>query len=110
MKRSTFSILFFVKWKKLLSSGEAPVYMRITVNGSISEVSLKRSIKPNLWDTARNKAKGTSPEAQELNDYMTSVRGQLFMHQKELQESGKSITPKMLANAFAGIGVGKWCD
>lgn len=108
MKRATFNILFFVKWKKLLKTGEAPVYMRITINGVSSEVSLKRSIKPNLWDTARNRAKGNSPEAQELNDYLTSVRGQLFMHQKDLQEAGKDVTPKMLANAFAGIGEKQW--
>ena len=80
MKRATFSILFFIKKSKLLKNGTAPIYMRITVNGKRSEVSLKRSILPKLWDTVRNKAKGNSTESKELNEYLNSVRGQMFSH------------------------------
>ena len=108
MKRATFNILFYVKRTKLLKNGDAPVYLRITLNGDTAEISLKRCIKPTLWDTTRNKAKGTSPEAAELNDYITSVRGQLFMHQRELQEAGKQITSKVLLNTFLGVGEKQW--
>lgn len=108
MKRATFNILFYVKRTKLLKNGDAPVYLRITLNGDTAEISLKRCIKTTLWDTTRNKAKGTSPEAAELNDYITSVRGQLFMHQRELQEAGKQITAKVLLNTFLGVGEKQW--
>ncbi len=108
MKRATFNIHYYIKRTKLLKNGDAPVYMRITLNGENAEISLKRSIKPSLWDTTRNKAKGTSPEAAEINDYLTSVRGQLFMHQRELQEAGKTITAKILLNTFLGIGEKQW--
>jgi site-specific recombinase XerD len=108
MKRATFNILFYVKRTKLLKNGDAPVYLRLTLNGDTAEISLKRCIKPTLWDTTRNKAKGTSPEAAELNDYITSVRGQLFMHQRELQEAGKQITAKILLNTFLGVGEKQW--
>jgi len=100
MKRATFNILFYVKRTKLLKNGDAPVYLRITLNVDTAEISLKRCIKRTLWDTTRNKAKGTSPEVAELNDFITSVRGQLFMHQRELQEAGKQITAKVLLNTF----------
>lgn len=33
MARKSFSVLFFIKKAKLLKNGEAPVCMRITVNG-----------------------------------------------------------------------------
>ena len=108
MKRATFTILFFIKRSKLLKTGEAPVYLRITSNGDSSEISIKRSIKPSLWDTTRNKAKGASPEAAVLNDYISSVRGQLFMHQRELQEAGKQITAKVLLSTFLGVGEKQW--
>jgi site-specific recombinase XerD len=108
MKRATFNILFYVKRTKLLKNGDAPVYLRLTLNGDTAEISLKRCIKPTLWDTTRNKAKGASPEAAELNDYITSVRGQLFMHQRELQEAGKQITAKVLLNTFLGVGEKQW--
>src|SRR5690606_2148668 len=108
MKRATFSLLFYIKRSKLLKNGDAPVYLKITVNGKFAEVSLKRSIAPRLWDTTRNQAKGSSQEAQQLNDYLTSVRGQVFMHQRELQEAGRVVNPKMLRNAFLGLGDKQW--
>ena len=108
MKRATFNILFFIKKSKLLKNGTAPIYMRVTVNGKRSEVSLKRSILPKLWDTVRNKAKGNSTESKDLNEYLNSARGQMFRHQQMLQEDGKAITSKMLTNAFLGIGEKQW--
>jgi hypothetical protein len=48
MKRATFNILFFIKRSKLLKTGEALIYLRITSNGENAEISLKRSIKPSL--------------------------------------------------------------
>jgi site-specific recombinase XerD len=108
MKRATFNILFFIKKSKVLKDGTAPIYMRVTINGKRSEVSLKRSILPNLWDTVRNKARGNSKEAKVLNEYLNSVRGQLYSHQQMMQEDGKAITSKLLTNAFLGIGEKQW--
>ncbi|WP_288955747.1 site-specific integrase [uncultured Polaribacter sp.] len=108
MKRATFSILFFIKKSKLLKNGTAPIYLRVTINGKRSEISIKRSITPKLWDTVRNKAKGNSQESKDLNEYLNSVRGQLYTHHQALQESSKIITSKMLTNAFLGIGEKQW--
>ena len=43
MARKSFSVLFFIKKGKLLKNGEAPVCMRITVNGCMVDISIKRS-------------------------------------------------------------------
>lgn len=82
--------------------------MRITINGIRNEISIKRSIQPSNWDTARNKAKGKAPDVKDLNDYLNSVRGQIFQYQQDLQEAGKEITSKALLNAFLGIGEKQW--
>ena len=37
MARKTFNVLFFIKKARLLKNGEAPVCMRITVNGCMVE-------------------------------------------------------------------------
>jgi site-specific recombinase XerD len=108
MNRATFSILFFVKWKKQLRNGEVPIYMRLSHNSTSSEFSIKRSIKPEAWDSKKNKAKGNTPEVREINDYLNSIRGQIFNIQKELQESGKAITAKTITNTFQGIGEKQW--
>ena len=44
MKKTTFAVNFFLKKSKLLKNGEAPICMRITVNGKRAEVQIKRSI------------------------------------------------------------------
>lgn len=106
MKRTTFNILFYIKKSKLLKNGTAPIYMRVTVDGVRSEISVKRSVLPSNWDTIRNRAKGKLNN--ELNDYLRSIQGQIYSHHQDLQENGKVVTARSLTNAFLGIGERKW--
>lgn len=108
MQRTSFSLLFYIKRTKLLRGNLAPVYCKITINGECCEFSLKRGIEPNLWDTKRNHAKGNSIETKELNDYITSIRGQLFNYHRKIQETGLPVTALALKNAFLGIDEKKW--
>ena len=55
METNTFRILFYLKRTKLLKNGEAPIFMRITVNGERAEISTHRSIDPKLWDQKKEK-------------------------------------------------------
>ncbi len=41
MGRKTFSILYMIRRHKLLKNQEAPIYLRITVEGERSEISIK---------------------------------------------------------------------
>lgn len=43
----TFNLLFYIKKAKINAQGEAPIYMRITIDGKISEISTKRTVQPN---------------------------------------------------------------
>ena len=108
MKRTTFNILFFIKKSKLLKNGTAPIYMRVTLGGVRSEISIKRSVLPSNWDTIRNRAKGKLQAVKELNDYLNSIRGQIYSHQQSFQENGKNVTAKGLTNAFLGVGERNW--
>lgn len=103
MQRATFSLLIFIKKSKLLKNGKAPIYLRLTINNQASEVSLKRSIEEERWDVKRELAKGNSPESKLINDYLNSVRGQIYNYHREFQEAGKIITAKGIINSFLGI-------
>jgi hypothetical protein len=48
----SLGVLFFLRKNQLLKNGEAPVSMRITVNGQREEVRTKKSINPALWNQA----------------------------------------------------------
>ncbi|WP_366521588.1 Arm DNA-binding domain-containing protein [uncultured Polaribacter sp.] len=74
MKTSTtFSILFWLKQSKA-KNGEAPLYVRITVNGQRAEISLKRKIKITNWSAIKNRVKGTNQEARTINEYLNQVQ------------------------------------
>ena len=47
MQRNYFTVLFFLKKSKLLKNGEAPICMRITINGKRAEVQIRLS--GNFW-------------------------------------------------------------
>ena len=54
MRRATFPVLFYAN-KSKVKDGIVPVMGRITINGTQSQFSCKRSIPLSLWD-----AKGRS--------------------------------------------------
>lgn len=46
---NSFSLNFFIK-KDKASKGNAPIYVRITVNGKFVDMSLKRRVKMDTWE------------------------------------------------------------
>ena len=44
MKQGTMNILFFILKTKLLKNGEAPILMRITIDGHYEEARIQRSV------------------------------------------------------------------
>lgn len=49
MKRQTFNVLFFIRKTKLKKSGETPIMLRITIEGQLTELQLKRDVMPTQW-------------------------------------------------------------
>ncbi len=41
---------FYVKEAKKDKNGEAPIYLRITINGERAEISTDRTINPEYWE------------------------------------------------------------
>ena len=101
--QNTFSILFLVKKSKAISD-EAPLYARITVNSKRVDISLKRRIPLLLWDVKKKKAKGTSNEARQINEYLKQVQTQLFQCYQDLKFKRELITAKLIKANYLGEG------
>lgn len=99
----TLGILFYVKKAKIDDNGKAPIYVRITVDGIRSELSIKRSIELDRWQTNAGKVKGTNEEARSINSYIDSVRIKIYEHQKKLMDNNKTITSEAIKNSMLGI-------
>ncbi|MFN8257695.1 MAG: site-specific integrase [Bacteroidales bacterium] len=103
MKRSTFSLLFIAKKHKLLRNGEAPIYLRITINGEISELAVKRSVDPDFWDSNKGCSTQKKQEGKELNYYLEQTKHKLFEVQKDLEFEGIEVTAKSVKDRYLGI-------
>ena len=100
MKTSTtFSILFWLKQSKA-KNGEAPLYVRLTVNGKRAEISLKRKIKITNWNSSKNCVKGTNQEARIVNEYLNQVYKGIVQAKNELTLESKFITSQAIKSRF----------
>ena len=102
MERNYFSILFFIKRTKLLKNGEAPICLRITVNGKRAEVQIKRSVEVNKWNNQKECAIGRDNKTLELNHYLETVRTKIQRIHRQLEQDNKPITAEILKCHYYG--------
>ena len=81
-----------------------PVMGRITINGTQSQFSCKRSIPLSLWDAKGNCAKGRSREALDLNHDLDNIKAQIIKHYQHLSDREAFVTAEMVRNAYQGFG------
>ena len=103
MSRSTFSVLFYAN-KSKVKNGIVPVMGRITINGTQSQFSCKRSIPLSLWNAKGNCAKGRSREALDLNRDLDNIKAQIIKHYQNLSDREAFVTAEMVRNAYQGFG------
>jgi hypothetical protein len=73
MGRKTFSISFFIRRSKLTKNLEAPVTLRITINGERSEAGIQRSIAPDEWNSQKGCAKSRTKHGKAMNEYLDQI-------------------------------------
>lgn len=101
-RKSTFSILFYIKRKKLLKNGDAPVYMRVTVDGRFLEASLKRGVNPKVWNEKKQRSTGHDRLSLELNDYLDDTLAKLLKIHQRFTDEKKVINPKTILDEWNG--------
>ena len=103
MRRATFSVLFYAN-KGKVKDGIVPVMGRITINGTQSQFSCKRSIPLSLWDAKGNCAKGRTREALDLNRDLDNIKAQIIKHYQHLSDREAFVTAEMVRNSYQGFG------
>lgn len=101
-KRNTFSLLFIIKKAKLLKNGEAPIYLRITINKQIAEIGIKRSIPVEHWNQAKESCNSKGRISLELNHYLETVKARILQIHRELEIDGRHITADLIRNIYNG--------
>ena len=101
--RQTFNVLFFIRQTRALKSGENPIMLRISIAGQLSEIQLKRAVKPNLWNQNKERCTGKDAASLEINRYLESVKLRLFEIHRKMEEEGKLINPMEIKRKFLGL-------
>lgn len=97
----TFSILFWI-YASRSTNDQTNIYARITVNGKRANLSLKQKVNTSLWDNKRQKAKGNSALAKEINYYLDDTKSKLVQIYRDFRSDDKTPLPEQIKAIFLG--------
>jgi integrase len=100
--KTNFSMLFYLKKQKNYTSGLAPVYLRITVDGERAEVTANRECEPEKWNSHSGRAIGTKESTKSLNAFLDNLQSDAYEAHRYLHENGKMITAESIKNRMLG--------
>jgi site-specific recombinase XerD len=98
----SFGLLFYLKRSKINTDGLVPVYLRITIDGERAEISSKRYVNPNQWNTHRQKLNGTSEEVRTTNAYLKTFEHEVFEVYRTMIEKKLPLTAANLKKVLLG--------
>jgi len=101
-QRTTFNLLFFIRKAKLLKNGEAPIFLRITVNRQRAEIGIKRSVHPEQWNQAKECTTTKGRIGAEINHYLETVKARILQIHREMEIDGKQITANSIKDIYLG--------
>ncbi|HJS53674.1 MAG TPA: site-specific integrase, partial [Chitinophagaceae bacterium] len=102
MVANRFSLLFRLKKQGNSIKRNMPVYMRITVDGERTELSVDREFDSQRWNKKFGRATGTTEDAKTLNAYLDSLQIKVHEAYRELLEANETITTENLKNKLQG--------
>jgi site-specific recombinase XerD len=101
--KTKITLHFYAKSTKANTSGQLPIYIRLTVDGKRMEFSSKKFIDATKWSAELSKMKGTSEEARSLNEYLNLMKSKIYDIQMELIHKNELLTLEVFKNKLIGI-------
>lgn len=113
MISKSFGLLFYLKKQHGDAKVHRPIYLRITVDGVMKEMSIHRSWDPAKWNVKAGRAivPKTSPlrlavppesEAQSLNAYLDTLQAKVHEARHQLLMTGKPVSAEAVRNFVQG--------
>ncbi len=95
-------ILFFIKRTKLTKTGDATIFVRITINKERTEFSLKRQVSPKIWDDKKERAKSKTDEALEINNFIDQYERKILSYIDFLVLDKQKVTARIIQDKLIG--------
>ena len=74
MVRSSFSILFFIRERKVRKNGNAPIEVIITINGEKCSFPTGKQVHIDKWDKTKQQVKGKDVYKRQLQNIITNKK------------------------------------
>ena len=100
--KTNFSMLFYVKKQKNYKTGDAPIYLRITVDGKRSEITTNRECNPEKWNSKSGRLIGTKENIKSFNAFLDNLQTKVYEAHRYLSENEKLITAEILKHRMLG--------
>jgi integrase len=100
--KNTFGIHFVLRANRGKNE-QAAIYVRIVVNKSRTEMSLKKSIAINEWNDVKGMAKPKNEQLKSLNSFLEEIRCSITSSYQDFILDKKLVTAEAVKNKFLGI-------
>lgn len=98
----TFKTLFYIMKTRVSRNGEAPVLLRVTVNGLRAVTTTNLKVNPDLWHNAAGKSLGTDRKNEELNNTLDVIRVKVMKIYREMELDGVNVTAQKIIDKYLG--------
>lgn len=102
--QTRFSVLFYPRGNDIDKNSNAPIYLRITVDGKRSELSIKRKVLLTRWNSEGGRVRGTAADVRELNRYIDTIKFKIYKIHDTLSENQELVTADIIKNIYLGKG------
>ncbi len=100
---STLNISFLIRKNRSNKQGEAPIYMRISVDVERVEIATGRYINLQNWNSKLNKAFPKKKGGIQINQFLDALKNAIYEHHTEMVKNGEFISAKKLKARFLGV-------
>jgi site-specific recombinase XerD len=101
----SFGLSFHLKKSKHDNDKSSIVYMKITVDTEICEISTKRKCESKKWNKISGRMNAKEEASTAFNSYLDTLQQKVFEAKRKLLELDKEITPNNIKDVMLGKSV-----
>jgi hypothetical protein len=105
--KKTFNQNFIIRKVKQKSRATTLVYLRITVDGVRTELSLQRECDPERWDSDKGRVSGKTEEVKSFNAYLDAVQLKIYDIFQSFISTGVDFDGEKIKARYLGFDVEK---
>ena len=103
----TFNQNFIIRRFRRKNSTTTLIFLRITVDGVRTEISLQRECDPERWDSAKGRLIGKTEEARSFNAYLDAVQANIYEIFQSFISSGVDFDGAKVKARYLGLDAKK---